>query len=446
MKNQFILTLLFISSFLSAQNIIGSWEGKLNVFNNELPLIIHIKKENNTYTSTFDSPKQGAKDIAFDVTQFENGKLHLEASSYSMLYDGVLEDNIIKGTFQQNGMSFPLDLEPLENDYTLNRPQTPQPPFDYHTEEVLFKNNKEGNQLAGTLVEPKNAKGKNFPMVIMITGSGAQDRNETIFEHQPFLVIADYLAQHGIGSLRLDDRGIGLSEKGKTEATTADFATDISSAVDFLNDKGYTNIGLLGHSEGGIIAPMVALNNKKVKFQILMAAPGIKIKDLMLLQNKEVMKAYGVSESQIIVMNQQNNKVYDYLISYKGKNLKSDFSKWLKNNKDIFLIEDQINVLTNPWMVYFIRIHPEEYFSQIQIPTLALNGSLDLQVTSKENLAGIEKSLQKAGNKNYKIIELEGLNHLFQTAKTGNPNEYVEIEETISPKFLETIVEWIEKL
>ncbi|PIE50264.1 MAG: alpha/beta hydrolase [Flavobacteriales bacterium] len=443
MKNKLLLVLVFISSFLSAQNIVGSWEGTLKVSNVELPLIIHIQREDGNYTSTFDSPKQGAKGIPLTTTSFENGKLHLEAQKFNISYDGRLEFDTIKGEFKQNGMTFPLELKRMNQPFSFNRPQTPKPPFHYNEKEVFIKNNIEGNQLAGTLVTPKNTKNKNFPILVMITGSGSQDRNETLFGHQPFWVIADYLAQKGIGSLRLDDRGIGKSEKGKKGATTADFATDISSAVDYLVAQNFTNIGLLGHSEGGMIAPMVAIKNPKVKFQILLSAPGVPIKDLMIKQTSMLTNTSN--------MESKNSQLYDFIIHYQGKNLKTDIEKWIRQNFINDIPKEQLNafakqqsqMLSHPWFVYFIQFNPDDYLAKTKIPTLALNGSLDRQVSAKENLNGITKSLQKANNQNFKIVEIKGLNHLFQTAKTGHPNEYAEIEETFSPKALKMISDWV---
>lgn len=454
MKKIFLFVLMFLSTLFSAQKIVGNWEGNLKTPSFELPIIIHILKGENGYQSTFDSPKQGAKDIPFNKTNFNDGKLHLEHSSLHISYDGILKNDEIIGTFQQNGMRFPMNLKPLKKEFNFHRPQTPKPPFDYHSQEVSFKNKTEGNLLAGTLVTPKNTTNKDFPIVVMITGSGKQDRNETLFQHQPFWVIADYLAQKGIGSLRLDDRGVGKSEKGKDGATSTDFAGDIASAVDFLNQQKFTNIGLLGHSEGGMIAPMVALQNKNVKFQILLAAPGIPIKELMLIQNEKMASLNGVPPSTIAENKLINTQIYDFVLHYQGENLKSDLKDFiattmkdkLSENQLTQFAENQSESISNPWFRYFIQFNPDDYLSKTEIPTLALNGKLDVQVTAKENLEGIEKSLQKARSKKLKIIAFDKLNHLFQTAKTGSPTEYAEIEETIAPKVLETITQWIHSL
>ena len=283
----------------------------------------------------------------------------------------------------------------------------------------------------------------------MITGSGAQDRNEEMFEHKPFLVIADYLAKKGIATLRLDDRGIGDSEKGEEDATSADFATDINSAVNYLVKNGYKNIGLIGHSEGGMIAPMVANRNKNVKFLILLAAPGIPIIELTLDQNKKLAESANLPQAAIDEVLSIKSKTFTYARNYNGKDFKADFTKYLQENYPNMSAQERepyIAQMSSPWFQYFIKFNPDDYLSKVKIPVLAVDGSLDLQVSAKENLAGIKKSLTKAGNKNFEIVEFEGLNHLFQTATTGNPSEYGQIEETFSPKVLDKISSWILQL
>lgn len=338
----------------------------------------------------------------------------------------------------------------------LNRPQTPKPPFDYIVEDVEFKNETQGNLLAGTLSLPKDKK--NFPIAILITGSGAQNRDEEILGHKPFAVIADDFAKKGIATLRLDDRGVGGSEKGKENPTAFDFSTDINSAVKYLFQKGYKNIGLIGHSEGGMIAPMVANENKNVKFMVLLAGPGIPITDLMVTQNYEVGKSQGVQESELQENTKNLNQIYGFIKKYQGNDLKADLSKYVTsilekndeykdNPKKIEeIVNLNVNTITNPWFLYFLKQNPQLQLQKIKIPTLALNGSKDVQVSAKENLNGIKKSLTKAGNKNFKIEEIQSVNHLFQTAKTGAVSEYSEIEETFSPTVLNIMSDWILKL
>ena len=423
----------------------------------KLPLIFNIHKDGNGYKSDFDSPMQGAKAIPIQKIDFQNNEITFDASNLGIKYKGKLNGDKIEGNFSQNGMNLPLNLERKTNaEPLLNRPQTPKPPFNYNTEEVSFNNETEGNKLAGTLATPKTFS-KNSPILVMITGSGAQNRDEELFGHKPFAVIADDFAKKGIATLRIDDRGIGGSEKGKTGSTSVDFAGDINAAVNFLVKKGYKNIGLIGHSEGGMIAPMVSLKNKNVKFLVLMAGPGVPTTDLLQKQSYDLAKAAGATDDVLKTNELINKKIYNYIISYKGKDLKSAVKAFLiedlkKLSKDQITPEQieqtaevQAKQVSNPWFQYFIKFNPDSYLSKVKVPVLAINGGLDLQVSAKENLAGIKKSLTKAGNKNFETLEFPGMNHLFQNAKTGSVSEYGQIEETISPKVLDKMSEWILK-
>lgn len=449
MKTKFIILILLIFfQNLFSQNITGSWYGNLDVQGQKLPLVFHIEQEGNDLKSTFDSPTQGAKGIPIQKTLFENNELTFNASNLGITFSGKLNAQKIEGIFSQSGMNFPLILTRNAETTIVNRPQTPKPPFNYNSDDVTFKNDTQGNLLAGTLVTPKNFN-KKSPILVMITGSGAQDRNEEMFEHKPFLVIADDLAKKGIATLRLDDRGIGGSEKGKDGATSADFATDINSGVNYLVKNGYKNIGLIGHSEGGMIAPMVADLNKNVKILVLLAAPGIPILDLVLDQNKKLAESTNLPQAAIDEVLAIKSKTFTYARNYNGKDFKADFTKYLEENYPNMSVQERaayIDQMSSPWFQYFIKFNPNDYLSKVKIPVLAVDGSLDLQVSAKENLAGIKNSLTKAGNKNFETVEFEGLNHLFQTATTGNPSEYGQIEETFSPKVLDKISSWILQL
>lgn len=448
-----IIILLAMAQTVWAQEITGSWSGELAVQGTRLPLVFNISREGDGYKTTMDSPRQGVKDIAIQETRYENGELTISAPSMGLKYTGkLMGENTLEGTFSQGGMSLPLTFQrgvpptpaPAPAVPERKRPQTPQPPYSYYTEDVTFKNEKEGNLLAGTLVAP--GENKDAPMLVMITGSGRQNRDSELAGHKPFLVIADYLAKKGIGTLRLDDRGIGGSEAGKPGATSEDFAGDISSAVNFLAAKGYKNIGLIGHSEGGLIAPMVNGMNKKVKFMVLMAGPGIAITDLMVLQTYEVTRAMGAPEPQAKTAAEINTRLYALVNNYKGNDLETEIRAFLKKEIPALTepqLEASVKQVTDPWFRYFLAFDPGVYLSKVKVPVLALNGNLDTQVTSKENLEGIRKSLTRAGNKNFEIVPFENLNHLFQTAKTGSVSEYAHIEETIAPAVLEKIGAWV---
>ncbi len=436
-----------------AQSLNGNWAGHLNLPGIKLPLTLHILEKGDSLSATLDSPAQGSFGIPADRTRRDSGRLTFEILKLGASYDGTIHTDSINGTFSQKGTKFPLTFFKAgkEKASTMKRPQTPVPPFPYSIEEVSFTNPSENNTLAGTLTTPKGKT--NFPLVVMITGSGAQDRDETLFGHKPFWVIADHFTRNGIGVLRLDDRGVGGSAKGKEGATSADFATDISAAVNYLNNRGFHDIGLVGHSEGGMIAPMVATQNKLVKFIVLLAGPGIPNKDLMELQTEAVARASGSSASAVAKNLSLSKEIYKMLINYKGKDLQGEVRKLMdKGSSEIGqlpesqrkeFIDQQLKMITSPWFLYFIRFDPQVNLRKTRIPVLALNGSLDVQVTSKENLAGIEKSLRAARNKNFKVLELPGLNHLFQQAKTGAPVEYAQIEQTISPEVLDIMTRWI---
>lgn len=453
----FLLSAIVFAFSLSAQNITGTWSGDLEVQGMKLPLVLHIQQNKDSLTSTLDSPMQGAKDIAVDITTFSANELRFEIKKLTVVYEGKFSGDSIQGTFKQGGMYLPLKFKKAGEKATeLKRPQMPQPPFNYNIEEVSFINAAQGNTLAGTLTTPKDKN--NFPLVVLITGSGAQDRDETLLGHKPFWVIADHFTKNGIGVLRLDDRGVGGSSKGKEDVTSADFATDIDAAVKYLQKRGFKNIGLVGHSEGGMIAPIVATKNKDVKFIVLMAGPGVPIDQLMAAQTYAISKASGATEQEARESVETNKKIYSFIKNYKGDSLEKDMkviiSKELENNTEVkamaekqkmMIVQQQVKMVASPWFRYFIKFNPQEYLTKIKIPVLAIDGILDVQVTAKENLASIKSALQKAGNKKFETIELPGLNHLFQEAKTGAPTEYGQIEQTVSPKALDIMTNWILK-
>ena len=442
---------------LFAQKITGSWAVELDIQGTKLPLIFNIKQDDNKYSSTFDSPAQGAAAIPVAKTTFVNNELILDANNLGILYKGSYENDQISGTFTQGEMTIPMVLTRKNSvDIVIKRPQTPKAPFDYNMSEILIVNPTEKNTLAGTLTTPRDKK--EFPIVILITGSGQQNRDEELFNHKPFWVIADDFAKKGIGVLRLDDRGIGGSTNGNKNPTSQNFASDIDAAVNYLSNKGFKKIGLIGHSEGGMIATMAACENKKVSFIITMAGPGIATDQLLLLQAAALAKANGVSPEEIKTNAELSQKIYDKIARFTGTELQTELKillneavkKLPKNqlppeDKIEELVNSQIKQVSSPWFVYFLKWNPNTYWSKLKLPVLALNGSLDLQVTARENLAGIKNNLEKAKNKNFETLEMPGLNHLFQEAKTGSVAEYSQLEQTISPTVLDKMSTWILK-
>ncbi len=462
-KNLLISLLLTITTLIFGQDITGDWNGALKVGGMQLRLVFHITKTDAGLTATMDSPDQGAKGIPMSKATFENQVLTVELDAAKIQYTGTLDNKeVVTGTFNQAGQSFPLNLtrKAIEK-VEVKRPQEPVKPYPYYSEEVTFVNTKDSISLAGTLTLPKK-EGK-FPVVVLITGSGPQNRDEELMGHKPFLVLSDYLTRNGIGVLRFDDRGTFASKGNFAKATTNDFATDVESAVNYLKKRKEIDpkhIGLIGHSEGGIIAPIVAVNCKDVHFIVLMAGTAIPGSELLLLQQEAIGRASGMKEEELKVTADINSQIYKMVNEIQNTDtLKSQITKYLltksKELPDLKIpegktindfIDMQLAQLMSPWMLNFIRYNPASMLAKVKCPVLAINGDKDLQVDSKINLPAIENALKKGGNKKYTVKELPGLNHLFQECKTGSPNEYAEIEQTMSPLALETITNWIKSV
>jgi pimeloyl-ACP methyl ester carboxylesterase len=450
-----IIAMIFTNlSFLNAQDITGKWVGNLSISGMNMRVVFNINKTDNGYNSSMDSPDQGAFGIPASKTGFDGSTLSIEVSTIGLLFEGDYKTDSITGTFKQSNISFPLTIKRSTEERKLSRPQEPKPPFPYRSEDVTFENKNAGVTLAGTLTMPE--KGGNFTAVILITGSGPQNRDEELMGHKPFLVIADHLTRNGIAVLRYDDRGTAQSTGDFKTATTADFATDVESTIAFLKTRKEINpkkIGLMGHSEGGVIAPMVAARSKDVAFIVMLAGTGIRGDVLLLLQAELIAKASGLPDDMIAGMISINKKVYNKIVNVK-KDLSqqeiTDFITTLKSEipKDTGISEDDYikqitSQISSAWMQYFLRYDPAPALEKVKCPVLAVNGSNDLQVPPKENLTAISNALKKGGNKNVTVKEYPNLNHLFQECKTGSPNEYFTIEQTFSPEVLKDISDWV---
>lgn len=443
-----------ISLSIYAQDISGQWNGILEVQGVQLRLVFNITQTENGYSSTMDSPDQGATDIPVTSTTYENSILKLEISNAGIQYEGKLDkENNFVGTFKQSGQSFLLNLtkEEVEKEI-VHRPQEPIKPYPYYLEEVEIENTKDKIVLAGTLSLPE--KNGNFPAVILISGSGPQNRDEELFGHKPFLVLADYLTKNGIAVLRFDDRGTAKSTGDFGNATTFDFATDVESAIKYLQTRKEINknsIGLIGHSEGGIIAPLIASKNKDVAFIILMAGSTLRGDKLLLLQKFKIETQMGIDEKLVEKSQQIFAGAYKIVLNKNlGKQAISDslslyFISQYGNNLPEKQKNALINQLTSPWMIDFIRLDPAVYIEKLNCPVLAINGSKDLQVPSKENLEIVEDISKRSENSKIEVKEIKNLNHLFQECETGATSEYGTIEQTISPIALEEIKNWILK-
>ena len=460
-KISILIITLLISFTATAQDITGKWNGVLKVQGTQLRLVFNVTKSENTFTSTMDSPDQGANGIPVTKTTFENSKIKFEVANARIEYDGQLKGDEIIGTFKQGGQVFPMNLsrKAIEKE-VVKRPQEPSKPYSYYSEEVTFQNPKASISLAGTLTLPK--KEGVFPVVVLITGSGPQNRDEELLGHKPFLVLSDYLTKNGIAVLRYDDRGVGQSKGDFKTATSADFATDVESAITYLKTRKEINkkqIGLVGHSEGGLIAPMVASKSKDVSFMVLLAGTGIQGDKLLLLQQELIARGNGASEADIKKSVESNAKLFEMIVkSTDNQKLKIDLTskinEIIKNDNTAEIpngmtkeqyIALQVDQITSPWMEYFMKYNPVQALEKVKCAVLAVNGEKDLQVPPKENLTAIKNALTKGGNKNVTTIEFPNLNHLFQESKTGLPNEYATIEQTFSPTALAEITKWIKK-
>lgn len=460
-----LIAAILLTTSLYAQNtgtrqiLPGSWMGKLSTNGIDLRLIFNLKlNENDSLSATLDSPDQGAKNISLGRVILKEKKLTIQAPALMGEYNGTMTgDSTIDGTWTQQGASFTVNLKKLRMAFSISRPQEPKPPFPYTSEDVTFTNSKFNIKLAGTLTVPKG--NGPFKAVIMITGSGPQNRNEELLGHKPFLVIADYLSRNGIAVLRYDDRGVGGSQGNYSEATSADLSTDAEAAFGFLRNNSKINpekIGFIGHSEGGLISPIAAASNPETGFIVSLAGPGVTGQQIIIRQKQEISRLSGVKESEIRETTETDKKLFAVLrkendnkkaeikilalyreILEKKKTSKEVTEKAIAQLKTTF----GANLYT--WYRYFLMTDPAVFWKQVKCPVLALNGEKDLQVSAKENLPAIEKALKYAGNNSVKIIQLPGLNHLFQHCKTGLPSEYGNIDETFSPEALKIISDWI---
>ena len=390
-----LLWVLFLGLFCSltnGQDITGAWNGALDIQGTQLRLVLHLSKTDAGYTGTLDSPDQQAFGIPIDSTAFANNRLHFKLAQLGITYEGTFAEKQFTGTFTQGGMALPLSLSREEiAKKELRRPQEPKAPFPYHTEDVTFKNTEAEISLAATLTLPK-AEGVH-PVVILISGSGPQDRNEELMGHKPFLVLADHLTRKGIGVLRYDDRGTAKSTGDFSAATTADLATDAASAIAYLKtrkDVDPTKIGLMGHSEGGVIAPMVAANNNDVSYIVLLAGTGIRGDKLLILQGDLIQQASGISEKERSLHTGTRAAIFDKVLHAKNtETLKAEITTYLEDRleKHPIIVPEgvdkaqfiQVNVtqFSSPWMQHFIKYDPALHLEKVGCPVLALNGEKD---------------------------------------------------------------------
>ncbi len=430
----------------------GTWAGLLDFGVQKLHLVFHIVNTEDGLTATADSPDQGAKGMAVTVTR-DGASVKLELKGVGATFEGKIAADIksITGTFTQGANNVPLVLTPTKDTAQFTpkpRPQDPVKPYPYREEDVAYENKVQNVHLAGTLTLPP-AGNVLFPAVVLITGSGPQDRDEAIVGHRPFLVLADHLTRRGIAVLRVDDRGIGKSTGDFSKATTADFATDVEASFAYLKSRPEIDphqVGLVGNSEGGVIAPMVAARDHNVAFIVLLAGTGVPGEEVIVAQSRAIQIANGATQSDADknaaierqILNLAEHEKEDAVLEKKIRDLTASKSSDAQ-------IAAQVKQLRSPWLQYFLQYDPATALRKVTCPTLVLNGAKDTQVLASQNIPAIRAALQAAGNTHFEIVEFPGLNHLFQTAKTGAPSEYAEIDETISPAALNTISSWILK-
>jgi uncharacterized protein len=430
-------------------DIDGEWSGTLSTSMVKLRIVFHITNTEDGLTATMDSPDQGANRIPVTVVTRNGASLTLELKQIGGKFEGKIGQDLstIDGTWTQGGGSLPLALKRVKDAAELERPrpQNPLKPYPYREQEVTFPSHAAGVVLAGTLTLPPSSGP--FPAVALVAGSGPHGRDELVLGHRPFLVLADYLTRQGIVVLRYDKRGIGKSTGDYASATTADFADDAQGAVAYLKTRPEANphkVGLIGHSEGGIIAPIVAARDRDVAFIVMMAGTGVPGSEVVTEQTVLIAEASGQSPEQAEKKAAEDRAVINLV----------------KNEQDAALLEKQlraelagtmspaevdaaVKLADSPWSRYFLFYDPATALRQVKCPVLVLNGEKDLQVSPKQNLPPIRKALEEGGNKNFEVDELPGLNHLFQHARTGGPSEYAEISETIAPEVLKKIGGWI---
>jgi pimeloyl-ACP methyl ester carboxylesterase len=444
-----------------APSLVGIWVGVVDIGGAKIRLTLKATKDTTGEISAkLDVIDQGAIDLKVDTISQQGTAVRFEVKAAGLSYEGALNEagTEISGNLKQGTAQFPLLFKRTDVAPTLGRPQDPVKPYPYDEEEVGYENKSDGVHLAGTLTLPRT-KGPH-PAVLLITGSGSQDRDETIARHRPFLVLADYLTRHGIAVLRVDDRGMGGSSRGDLSATSENFAGDVLTGVEYLKNRKEINpkqIGLAGHSEGGMIAPMVAARSTDVAFIVLIAGLGQTGADLILKQNVLALRANGVSDWRIdqtlialkqmfailkaepdnVIAERKMSEALARQVGAMNAEQKQSFAPdeaTIKSGSAVFLI---------PWFRFFLAYDPAPTLRRVTVPVLAINGEVDQQVPGKENLELIAAALKAGGNKDYTTMLLPKLNHLLQTSQTGALSEYGQIEETIAPVALETITTWI---
>jgi pimeloyl-ACP methyl ester carboxylesterase len=446
---------------LPEPDVVGTWEGVLEAAG--LRLVFHVEAaDGGGFTGTMDSPDQGAADIPATSVTFTDGTLTFEVQNLGMTYEATLSEDgtTLEGTFTQGAARLPLTLTRItvEEASRPGRPQNPEPPFPYETEEVRFESDEVGVTLAGTLTLPPG-EGP-FPAAVLVSGSGPQDRDESLMGHRPFLVLSDHLTRSGVAVLRYDDRGVAESSGDFGSATSVNFASDALAAVHFLGQRPDIGpVGIVGHSEGGLVGPMAAVRDEAVAYVVMMAGPGLTGAEIIQLQSDLINRAQGMPEEIIQLNRRTQQRLFEVvasdpdtasaapklraILTASVEELPEDMRSQAAQASSPQAIEAQVRQMNSPWIRHFLSYDPRPTLERVTVPVLAINGEKDLQVPAEVNLPEIAAALERAGNPDVTTLMLPGLNHLFQEAETGSPAEYARIPETMNPAALNAVSSWI---
>ncbi len=477
MKRSLLLSLVLVplgAADLQAQDapdpFVGNWSGSLDVpgAGVTLRLRFDVTRNDDGLAATLYSIDQGNAEIAVETVETDGPQLSMTMPSVGASFEGTLSDDggAIEGTFTQMGAPMPLRLERVseeEAEAAARRPQDPEEPLPYLAEDVAYPNPDGGHSLAGTFTRPND--GGPFPAVILVSGSGPQDRDEALLGHRPFLVLSDHLTRRGIAVLRFDDRGVGKSTGDFATATSADFTSDALAGVAYLqtrDDVEPDRIGLAGHSEGGLIAPMAAVASDDVAYIVLMAGPGVNGERILYAQAELIGRAAGMSEARVAATRELQAELFAILKTNEDPESSASAMEALvrahleeatpeeraqagitDSASFEHAVATEVRQVNSPWFRYFLVHEPAEFLERVTVPVLAVGGEKDLQVPSEENLGEIEAALERGGNTRYEIHMLPDHNHLFQHAETGAPSEYATIDETWSVESMEIIADWI---
>lgn len=474
----FTTVLLFNYMFSFCQNITGNWQGNIEVNGQQIPIVFHFYKDSSGKTEgKWDSPTQNAKNLPCSDILIKNDSVMIGLKIISGFYEGkFISADSIAGMWHQGKGQLALNITKISNDGAFEqpkRPQTPKPPFNYDVKDVIYSNTDNTMHYGATFTKPflspkESAINKKYTAVLLITGSGKQDRDENIFDHKPFAVIADYLTKRGIAVLRVDDRGMGQTTGDFDTSSSEDFAKDVEAGIKYLQSRKDVNskhIGLIGHSEGGMIAPMVAARDKDVAFVVMLAGTGVPGATINDYQNVLPMENAGMNEVIIqkfialhhaltdaatffVNTDDYKNEVSKIYYDWKKKQSPETLDALIKGTDEqvVSSLQTKYGSFHSKWWKFFLIHDPAKYLEKLSVPVLALNGEKDIQVDPKINLPAIEAALKKSTSKKYKTVELPGLNHLFQHCKKCTLEEYGELEETFASGALKIMGDWIEEV